>query len=155
MTRANKLTIAGALVVGGSIYMIYRSIKKNTIYDELYAKIKSSGVADNQKLNSVLSGTYHTSLNTTKPFAVLDETSKRRIAEQIYNATKGTGTDEESLNDAFNSLKDKVQISQVASYYKAKYNESLLSLLKSELNTTELNQVYSTINSKYDVRWIA
>jgi hypothetical protein len=144
----------GTTAFFGSTYFIYRGIKRKQIYDILIAKIQSGSVnIDNTKVNSVLNGTFHTTVDSSKPFIMLGESKIRELAQNIDNTIKGVFTDEEGVYASVDETKDKVALSQVASYYKAKYGKSLLAQAKDKLSTTELNRLYGIINSKPDVRW--
>lgn len=155
MTRQNKILLFGTTAFLGSTYFAYRGIKRKQIYDILITKLKESSVnIDNTKVNSVLNGVFHTSLGTAKAFITLSESKVREMAQKVDEAIKGIFTNEEGVYSAIDELKDKVEISQVASYYKAKYGKSLLAQSKEKLSTAELNKVYGIINSKPDVRWL-
>lgn len=146
--------LTGLSVLGGS-YFAYRAIKRNQSYSLLLDKIGSQSVGiSNKKANQVLTGNYHKSISSSKPYAMINESTKRTVAIKLNKAMIGGGTREAEINSAISGLKDKVAISQVASYYQAKYNISLLAHLNKELREGELQDVIQIINTKPDVRWL-
>jgi len=152
MTRQNKIYLFGSIAFIGGTYLVYRSIKRKQVYELMIDRIAGGSVNENNdKAISVLTGQHHQNINSSKPFVQLGESRIREVADAIEEASKGLGTDEDSLFAEFQSLRDKVAISQVASYYKGKYGSSLLDRVKGE---NELSSVISIINSKPDVRWL-
>jgi NADH dehydrogenase/NADH:ubiquinone oxidoreductase subunit G len=155
MERSTKIFILGSATFLSGTYLVYRTIKRSQSYNLLLEKIKNLSVIDNRKVNEVLNGVYHTNIPSSKSFAILNESKKREIAEKIKEAASGVGTDEDSINAAINELRDKIAISQVAAYYQAKNNITLLSELKTnELNNKEFIKLSQIINSKPDIRWL-
>jgi hypothetical protein len=154
MDRATKITVFSTLTFVGVSAIAYRSIKRNQSYNLLVKKLETMNVVDNKKTNDVLNGVFHTSLDSSKGFAMLSEAKKQAAAAAINKAVVGVGTDEDAIYSALGSLNDKVAISQVAAYYKAKYKLSLLQELKEELSSSELAESNKIINSKIDVRWL-
>lgn len=155
MTRQNKIYILSAISILGVSFYGYRAIKRNQIHALIIDKINSGSVKiSNIKANKVLTGNFHKSISSNKAFALLNESSKRATAIKLNDAMIGAGTREAEINSAISGLRDKVAISQVASYYQAKYNISLLAHLQKELREGELQDVVQIINSKPDVRWI-
>lgn len=152
MTRNQKLIwIFGSISFVGLSYLGYRAIKRNQVYKLLINKIGQSSLTDNNRAVEVLNGIHHTKINSSRPFVMLNEADKRKVAEQIREAVQGLGTDEDDLKSALQGLKDNVAISQVASYYKGKYSESLYTRIDNE---GELQEALLIVNSKPDVRWL-
>ena len=152
MTKQNKIYLFSSLVFVGGTYLVYRSLKRKQVYNLLIDRIAGGSVTiSNKTAVAVLTGQHHQNINSSKPFAQLTEAKKRQFADAIFEAVDGGGTDESALKAEFQSMRDKVAISQVASYYKAKHNETLLDRLEGE---GELNTIISIINSKPDVRWL-
>lgn len=155
MTRQQKIYVLGSISILGGAYFSYRSIKRGQTYSLLLNKINDNAVTlSNEKAKQVLSGNFHTTIASSKPYAVIGEAFKRETAEKLYKAMKGWGTGERKLYSAFEGLKDKIAISQVAAYFKAKYGISLLEEIDSELNSSEMVKLFQIINSKPDVRWL-
>ena len=153
MTRQNKIYLLSSIAFVGGTFIVYRSLKRKQTYNILIDRIANSSVTiDNKKANSVLTGQHHLNINSSKPFAQLTESKKREIADSIFDAVDGLGTDEDALKAEFQAMRDKVAISQVASYYQAKHNQSLLDRLIGE---NELEEIIVIINTKPDVRWLS
>ena len=53
------------------------------------------------------------------------------------SAIEGAGTDEEKIASVITMFNDKYALSQVASFYRAKYNETLYDALKGDLNNRD------------------
>lgn len=156
MTRKQILIVSGSLVGATGLYLGYRTIKRRQTYDSLVTTIKAQAVnSDNRQVSQALKGSYHTAINTDKPFVKLKDKSVQENAEALRNAFSGLGTDEDAIFGVMNSLNDKVALSQVASYYSARYNEDFNTRMNSELDSAELNEVYRIMSLKPDVRWLA
>ena len=153
MTRQQKIYLFGSIAFVGGTYLIYRSIKRQQVYNLMIDKIAGGSVTvNNQKAVSVLTGQHHKNISSSKSFAMLSESKIREVAERIEDAVKGLGTNESKLRSEFQALRDKVAISQVASYYQGKYGRSLLDRLEGE---GELQSTLIMIKSKPDVRWLS
>lgn len=153
MTRQQKIWLFGSISFVGGSYLIYRSLKRKQVYNLMIDKIASNSVTQNNtKAMAVLTGQHHLNINSSKPFVMLGEAKIRQIADAIEDASKGLGTNEKKLRSEFESLRDKVAISQVASYYKGKYGRTLKDRMQGE---GELQEVIMIINAKPDVRWLS
>ena len=72
-------------------------------------------------------------------------------AEKIYNSFGSWvtgGDDEQAIYGVFNQLKDKVQVSQVASAYLYRYGRSLTDKLNEKFDTGEIRKVLAIVSSK-------
>lgn len=148
MTRQQKIYIFGSVAFIAGSYLIYRSIKRNVVYNAIIQDIDENAVTvNNKKATAVLTGQFHKDLNSAKSFAMLTETSVRNVAEAIKNASSVFGTNADKLISEFQKQRDKVAISQIASYYAAKYGAI-------KVDQSELQKIITIINSKPDVRWL-
>ncbi len=155
MDRQSKIYIYSTISLLGLSFLGYRSVKRGQAYDLLIKKIADRNVIDNQKVNSVLNGVFHTNIGSNKDFAMLNEDKKRQASEKIANAFGTVNDDEEAIYSTIESLNDKVAISQVSAYFKAKNNTSLWQKFKDRLSPSEQAKVNRIINSKPDVRWLS
>lgn len=69
----------------------------------------------------------------------------RSKATNIRSALKGPGTNESKVMKAFRNLTSKYMVSQIAFHYAANFKRDLLTDLVSDMNKTELNELYNII----------
>ncbi len=67
-------------------------------------------------------------------------------AEQLRDAMKGFGTDEEAIYSVFGKLRSKYNIAEVAGYYQVNYSRDLLSDILNDLNDSEKARLMGIIN---------
>ena len=83
--------------------------------------------------------------NATAPVIKLKDSTAHNLATQIHNAWGFWNDDEEAVNSAFRSMKDHVQVAQVAAAYEAHYRVSLLEKLIDRLDAPELQEVLDIV----------
>lgn len=79
---------------------------------------------------------------------VLKTSSAQRYAQRIHSAWKPWyqgGDDEDRVYSVFRSLKDKVQVSQVAKVYQDRYSKNLIDTLKDRFDTKEIHKVLDIV----------
>lgn len=77
----------------------------------------------------------------------LSAEQKWQIIEAIREATKGLGTDENSLYNALRMMKTKTNFNIINDVYRTKYGENIIDLLDSELSSSEMTKANDILNS--------
>ena len=72
---------------------------------------------------------------------VLHEAVAIRYAQDIHDSFSFWGDDEQRIYSVFRSLKDKVQLSQVARAYHDKYKANLIDVLSDRLSESEVSTI--------------
>ncbi len=153
MTRQQKLIVYSSVALLGSSYFAYRSIRKRQVYDEMIILIDSSGggQANIDRNISALSGSLHTNIlasNPDKNIIMLSQEKVKQKAEEMEEAIDGLGTDESKITSILSYVKDKFALSQIASWYRTKYNETLEDALKGDLSTSDFRKLVTSKMSK-------
>ena len=153
MTRQKKLIVYSSVAIISSSYLAYRSIRKGQIYDEMIVLINSSGggEANIQRNISALSGRLHTEIlasNPDKNIIMLSQEKVKQKAEELEEAIDGIGTNKSEISAVISYVKDKFALSQIASYYRAKYNETLEDALRGDLNANDYRELITNKLSK-------
>lgn len=141
----------GSLVVGSIGYFAYTKIRNAKEIKFIHTALEGSGGYGTIKdFAKVFEGTtYVDSLKNKYPNVILlvnDAITTNRKA--LYEAIKGVGTDTDAVKNIFRSLKDKVQIAQVADSYQRNYKTNLLDAIMDEFafragsdNAKELTEI--------------
>lgn len=74
---------------------------------------------------------------------LLHNAAASRYAKDIQDSFSIWGDDEQRIFGVFRSLKDKVQLSQVASAYQSKYKTNLIDVLSDNLSQKEISTILS------------
>tara|TARA_Y100000114_G_C11762524_1_gene330725 strand:+ start:5124 stop:5585 length:462 start_codon:yes stop_codon:yes gene_type:complete len=152
MTKKDKIIVAS--IVGGlSIaYLIYRSVKKNSLYEEILDKI---GVGSNFQDSSVWNPIFLIQIdNEGREVQKLNNSQLNRYVEILEEAIDGLGTDESAIRSVFEQIPSKYEVAQVNKYYGNKYNQSLKQALIGDLNNKEMSKINNIILSKPRVIYI-
>jgi hypothetical protein len=153
MTRKNKIILYGGVSLLTISYIVYNRWSKSIFYDEILKRIGGNSVKFNEL--KVWNPSFLISTKTqNKPYIELQQSAIKEKAEELDNAMSGAGTDEDKIISVFNSIKSKVEVAQVNSFYNAKYKSVLKNDLQSELNKKWLNKVTQLISLKPDVIYI-
>ena len=153
MTRKNKIILYGGVSLLTISYIVYNRWSKSIFYDEILKRIGGNSVKFNEL--KVWNPSFLISTkNQNKPYIELQQSAIKEKAEELDNAMSGAGTDEDKIISVFNSIKSKVEVAQVNSFYNAKYKSVLKNDLQSELNKKWLNKVTQLISLKPDVIYI-
>ena len=149
MTRQQKIIVYASVSALSIGYLSYKAIRRNQIYNELIGVIEKTGGQYNKSKNeSALKGTLHPiieSQNYDRGIIILQPLEVKNRAEALFSAIDGAGTDEEKIASVITMFNDKYALSQVASFYRAKYNETLYDALKGDLNNRDY-EYYVTEN---------
>jgi len=82
----------------------------------------------------------------TAGYTPLGEAMATSYAEQLRKAVRGMGTDEEAIYSVFGQLHNRLNISEVALYYKNKYNRDLGTDLLNDLGDAERLELIKLID---------
>lgn len=82
----------------------------------------------------------------THVFGKLGLNAANLYAEKLHQAMRGLGTDEEMIYSTFGTLRNKGQISEIASQYFLKYKRDLRTDILNELNKKEVSILMDIIN---------
>ena len=78
---------------------------------------------------------------------VMKESAASRVADLIHDAWSFWGDDEDQVNSAFRSLRDKVQVSQVASAYQARHGSNLIDKLEERMDDDEVAEILAIVSA--------
>lgn len=156
MKKAVGLQITGAtvgLILMGTTYITLRNRKRDGIAKSLLAKLNTKLNPTTKGLSSeaALDVNYTDRVLNAIPsrIVVLKGSTATRYAKQIHKAFrpwyKG-GDLEENVYSVFRSLKDKVQVSQVAKAYQREHNLNLKDQLKDRFDKDEIKTVLNIIS---------
>jgi len=123
MTRNNKIFLA--LTIGGTslAYLIYRKIKKDSLFDELLNKI---GQGTTFSESNIWNSSFMILIdNENRNIKKLTPQELNRYAEQMREAVDGWGTNEGELKSVFEQISSKYEIAQLNKYYGQKYGETM------------------------------
>lgn len=155
LSRENKLWIFGSLAVLTSSFFLYRHIKGNQYFKFISEEISRQNLANTTNvIKDVLNGLYHKNLNIGKPYIQLTQNVVALEADKINDAFSGLGADEDAFYAVLNRQKDKVAVSQIASFYQAKFNKPLLNEMNSELSSSEIQKANQILQTKPNFRII-
>lgn len=137
--------------VASSSYTIYLR-KRDRLASGIYAALQSELAPAGRGIDSIaaLRGTYldHLKNKGTGKFLILKNSTLHQLAKQLHSAWKPWylgGDDEAKVYGIFRGLKDRVQVSQLATTYKNRYARSLTEVLKERLDDKELKIVLGLI----------
>ena len=159
--------ISAAVVVGGAGYFTYTSIRnkneKNQIFKILDSDVGSYGGVED--FSDVFAGdAYINKIKLKYPTIIkLKDTYVTDARKELYDAIRrvvgwgddsGFGTNEEAIKAVFRSLKDKIQIAQVAQSYRNNYKINLLEALKGEMDvkSDDMKELFNIIKAKPNFR---
>tara|TARA_B100001778_G_C18575339_1_gene624664 strand:+ start:799 stop:1263 length:465 start_codon:yes stop_codon:yes gene_type:complete len=123
MTRNNKIFLA--LTIGGTslAYLIYRKIKKDSLFDELLNKI---GQGTTFSESNIWNSSFMILIdNENRNIKKLTPQELNRYAELMHEAVDGWGTNEGELKSVFEQISSKYEIAQLNKYYGQKYGETM------------------------------
>lgn len=136
------LYIAGMLIFVFLIYKIFRGVGLIKNKEKEKVKEEKEQAAEN------LRGSEYFSLAMLNkiPFKYqsLGEL-KKTFAQDLRQALRGFGTDEEKIFTTFSRLKSKFNITEIASEYREKYNRDLLTDLLNDLTDGEQVTLWNII----------
>ena len=153
------ILISSVVVLGGAGYLTYTSIRNKKERDQIYKILDTDagsygGIED---FSNVFEGdAYINGIKLKYPTVILlkpDYITEAR--KELYDAISTLGgTDEEAIKSVFRSLKDKIQIAQVAQSYRNNYGENLLDALKGEMDvkSDDMKELATIIKNKPNFR---
>tara|TARA_B100001094_G_C18189694_1_gene806259 strand:+ start:743 stop:1207 length:465 start_codon:yes stop_codon:yes gene_type:complete len=144
MTRNNKIFLA--LTIGGTslAYLIYRKIKKDSLFDELLNKI---GQGTTFSESNIWNSSFMILIdNENRNIKKLTSQELNRYSELMREAVDGWGTNEGELKSVFEQISSKYEIAQLNKYYGQKYGETMKEAVDSDLEDdpetrTEVNNL--------------
>ena len=144
MTRNNKIFLA--LTIGGTslAYLIYRKIKKDSLFDELLNKI---GQGTTFSESNIWNSSFMILIdNKNRNIKKLTSQELNRYSELMREAVDGWGTNEGELKSVFEQISSKYEIAQLNKYYGQKYGETMKEAVDSDLEDdpetrTEVNNL--------------
>lgn len=155
MSKTNTvLTVSvGVLFIGATLFSLRkrrRDIRTGKVLIAIQTQLEpiakgltAQNAFDIHYLNKVLQ-------HIRKDVLVLKASTASRYADQIYKAWgrwyQG-GDDEQQVYSVFRSLKDKVQVSQVAKAYQNTYSKNLIDALKDRFDKEEITIVLNIVNA--------
>lgn len=153
MTRKNKIILYGGVSLLTISYIIYNRWSKSIFYDEILKRIGGNSVKFNEL--KVWNPSFLISIKSqNKPYIELQQSAIKEKAEELDDAMRGVGTDEEQIISVLNSINSKLEVAQVNSFYNTKYKSILKNDLQSELNKRWLSKITQIISLKPDVIYI-
>ena len=78
----------------------------------------------------------------------ISETTAKQLAEKLYTAMKGWGTDEKAIYEVFNQVSTRDDVLYIFAQFGLKDGKNLTQWLTSELNAKERAQVNAILTSK-------
>ena len=144
MTRNNNIFLA--LTIGGTslAYLIYRKIKKDSLFDELLNKI---GQGTTFSESNIWNSSFMILIdNENRNIKKLTSQELNRYSELMREAVDGWGTNEGELKSVFEQISSKYEIAQLNKYYGQKYGETMKEAVDSDLEDdpetrTEVNNL--------------
>ena len=168
MEKKTVITIiSSAVVLGGVGYLTYTSIRNKKEKNQIFEILNSNtgGYGGVEDFSDVFTGdAYINKIKLKYPTIIkLKDTYVTDARKELYNAIKrvvgwgddsGFGTNEEAIKAVFRSLKDKIQIAQVAQSYRNNYSENLLEALKGEMDvkSDDMKELFNIIKAKPNFR---
>lgn len=140
-------------------YILLRNKKREGIAKKLLKVLSPKLNTTTKKLSSekALDVNYANKVLNTIPFRIvlLKKSSAIDYAREIHKAFRAWyqgGDDESSIYAVFRSLKDKIQVSQVAKAYQNEFNQNLQHQLQEHFDKSEIKTVLSIISQLPDYR---
>ncbi len=146
------VVVAGGL--GGSIYLNFRKQKRDEITQAFITELRkefnpgSQGLAGLDALGENYLSKIRKGLSSSVTILVMRNEEAVKYAQRIHEAWGTLSSDEEIVYEVLRELKDKVQISQVATSYRETYGKALSAEFTSELNDDKIQTVIDLIKSK-------
>lgn len=143
-------TLGGLLVM--SLFFSVRKRKRDQRASKLIPLISSKLQSSSDSLSSENAFDIHylskVIQQTDKSVIVLQKSAALEYVDQIHSAFKPwyLNDDEEQIYSVFRSLKDKVQVSQIAKAYQESYSENLIDVFKERLSTSEINIIMGIVS---------
>lgn len=105
----------------------------------LYAKFKNAFTSTQQELT--------TELNTGTKLSYQD-TQYQNMADALYEAMDGMGTDEDTIYSVFYKMNNKADVLKLILIFGEKEGENLPQWLHSDLNFSEISKINSILSTK-------
>jgi hypothetical protein len=140
MDKKKIIIISSAIIAASGIgYLIYLKIRNKKEINQIHAAIdgRSGAYGTIEDFSDVFDGAnYINKIKSKQPKLILLKgdyvtTYRKKLYDYL---TTIVGTDEEGIKSIFRTLKDKVQIAQVAESYMRNYNVNLLEAIKDDIN---------------------
>ena len=159
--KTTALSVSGIVlagILGVSIWSDQRRRKRDRLASRLLTEL--SILTDPSKAGILSEDAFATGyLDSVLQVAggrviVMKESAASRIAQQIDDAWGFWNHDEDQINSAFRSLRDKVQVSQVATAYRSLTDFNLIDHLTGRLDEGELQTVLDIVTGLSPYRLI-
>lgn len=134
------LYIAGALVLGITLYLIYKRIGLIKSAEQVREENAKKAIETNPDLWSL---DYWKNRGNT-----LSTDTAKKLAEMIKESFGFFNDDESQIYEAFRLMKARVNVSQVSDIYYQMFNKHLYNDLTEYLSQSELNYIYGIILTK-------
>lgn len=105
----------------------------------LFASLMNRNAATSQ-LNDVT--------EQTGEYPTLSNASYYTLANQVYNACKGLGTDEDAIYNVFGQLNNTADVYKLIQVFGTKDSKTLPMWMRAELNSWEINKLNNILASK-------
>jgi hypothetical protein len=150
--KKSVLKVLGVLAgVGlcGSLYVILEHRRKDKLAATLLEELSKLFNPDTAGLAGEEAFDIHYADEVVKKVnnvLIMKADAAQRLAKEIYSAWSWANDNEDRIYNVFRSLKDKVQVSQVARAYKDAYKVNLIEVFRSKLSDNEIGQVLRIVN---------
>ncbi len=136
------IILIGVAALGVVSYLIYKHFKEKKEKDNVAALFAMEEFTA-KGLATGISKIPKTKLKAVQ--SKMDAMDLQPIGNLIEDAPGTFNDDEESIYDAFSSLKTRLGIAYFAAYFKSVYKKPLLTFLQNFMNNEELSRLYEII----------
>jgi len=137
MNKRKIIIITSLSVVGvATSYFVYTRVRNDKEIKFINKELEGSGgYGTIEDFAEVFEGSaYINKIKAKNPNLILLRNEPiTDFRKQLYKAIKGIGTDSPVILNIFRTLKDKVQVAQIADSYQRNYNENLLEAIMGEV----------------------
>lgn len=150
--QVGGFTVSVLLV--GSLFLSIRNQKRDALTQELLFELRkelnptTQGLPGLDALDKNYLKNLRKSLKGSVSLLVMRDSDASKMAYRIHNAWGVVNDNEEAIYQALRELKDKVQVSQVASEYESAYGISLIEDFTDRLSDSEIKTVIDIVKSK-------
>ncbi|WP_062062696.1 hypothetical protein [Aquimarina longa] len=161
MTKTGKLKISAAIAsvaFGTVLYFRIRKHQQKQLSDKLLSllMLKLNPETKGLSAQTAFDINYAQRVLSTRSgtIIVLKETTAKRFAAKIHSGFGSwyKGDNEERIYNVFRTLKDKVQVSQVAKAYQELYDINLIEKLQKRFDKQEIKKVLAIVDPLDDYR---
>lgn len=155
MNKRKIIIIVSSVVAASGIgYLTYTRVRNKKEINQIHAALdgRDGSYGTIEDFSYVFEGTpYINKMKSKYPNLILlkgDYVTDYR--KKLYNAMWGVGTDTDAIKGVFRTLKDKIQIAQIAESYQKNYGVGLLDALKDDMdvNGDDMKQLHDIMIQK-------